>query len=102
MYSLAFDLGTTTLVGYLIDTSTTETESTLSRINPQVKYGADVLSRVTFLQESPENKAILSSCLGEEIERMALTLLKQVGISFENSCIGQIVLVGNYETYEGD
>lgn len=95
MYSLAFDLGTTTLVGYLIDTSTTETESTLSRINPQVKYGADVLSRVTFLQESPENKAILSSCLGEEIERMALTLLKQVGISFENSCIGQIVLAGN-------
>ncbi len=95
MYSLAFDLGTTTLVGYLLDMSKAETVSTLSQINPQVEYGADVLSRVTFMQESGANKDILSSCLGEAIERMSLTLLKQVGISFENSCIGQIVLVGN-------
>lgn len=95
MYSLAFDLGTTTLVGYLLEVTGNETVAILSRINPQIKYGLDVLSRVTFMQEAPENKDILSSCLGKEIERMSEELLRKVDASLEDSHIKQIVLVGN-------
>lgn len=79
MYSLAFDLGTTTLVGYLIDMGTCEVIKTFSRPNPQIKYGLDILSRVSFAASSPANKDILHSCLGKEVDRMALELIEGVG-----------------------
>lgn len=42
---LAFDIGTTTVVGYLLDEQGREL-STASMLNPQAPYGADVISRI--------------------------------------------------------
>ena len=78
MYSLAFDLGTTTLVGYLIDMEAGEVIKSVSCPNPQIKYGLDVLSRVSFAMSSSANKDILHSCLGKEVDRMAQELIEGV------------------------
>ena len=48
-YGLAIDIGTTTLAGYLCDLSTGEVPAVHSLMNPQVKYGEDVMSRVTYI-----------------------------------------------------
>lgn len=45
---LAFDIGTTTVVGYLLDAATGETLACDSRLNPQCAYGADVISRIQY------------------------------------------------------
>jgi uncharacterized 2Fe-2S/4Fe-4S cluster protein (DUF4445 family) len=47
-YGLAVDIGTTTCVGYLCDLSTGKVINTESMMNPQVPYGEDVMSRITY------------------------------------------------------
>ena len=47
-YGLAFDVGTTTVAGYLCNLTTMEIVDTVSIMNPQCKYGEDVMSRITY------------------------------------------------------
>jgi len=47
-FGLAIDIGTTTIAAYLCDLSTMAVLATVSRINPQCKYGEDVLSRISY------------------------------------------------------
>src|SRR5215470_4808445 len=47
-YGIAVDLGTTTLVAQLLDLRTAHVLGVRCALNPQVKYGADIMSRVEF------------------------------------------------------
>ncbi len=47
-YGLAVDVGTTTVVGYLCDLNTGKVINTESMMNPQVPFGEDVMSRITY------------------------------------------------------
>ncbi|HWQ42899.1 MAG TPA: ASKHA domain-containing protein [Desulfosporosinus sp.] len=51
MLGIAFDIGTTTIVGYLLDLYTGKELSVVSALNPQTTYGADVISRVMLASE---------------------------------------------------
>ena len=50
-YGIAFDIGTTTVVGYLIDLGSGEELSAVAKTNPQVIHGDDVISRIGFTQQ---------------------------------------------------
>jgi len=89
-YCIAFDIGTTTVVGYLLR-SDGEILGNVGRLNPQMSYGADVISRINYaLEVSPEP-------LTAAIRR---TLKEQIEILCEQGKIGQeqirtISVVGN-------
>lgn len=51
-YGVAFDIGTTTLVAYLIELMTGREIRTVSRLNPQKLYGDDVISRIKYCEET--------------------------------------------------
>lgn len=53
-YGIAIDVGTTTVAGYLCDLATKEVISTASLMNPQCKYGEDVMARITFHMTTPD------------------------------------------------
>jgi uncharacterized 2Fe-2S/4Fe-4S cluster protein (DUF4445 family) len=53
LYGMAFDIGTTTMVGYLLDLSLGKQVALSSLLNPQVAFGADVISRITFASREP-------------------------------------------------
>jgi uncharacterized 2Fe-2S/4Fe-4S cluster protein (DUF4445 family) len=79
-YGLAVDIGTTTCVGYLTDLSTGKVVNTESMMNPQVPYGEDVMSRITFAMSNPGGletmqKAIIQG-LNEIIERVVTDIRK--------------------------
>jgi len=48
LLGMAFDIGTTTIVGYLMDLRTGRELCHVSALNPQVKFGADVISRTAY------------------------------------------------------
>ena len=52
-YGIAIDIGTTTVAGYLCNLSTMEVIDTQSLMNPQCKYGEDVMSRITYHMMNP-------------------------------------------------
>ncbi len=60
-YGLAIDIGTTTIAAYLCDLETGEVVDTLSMMNPQVKYGEDVVSRISYHMGNPGGLARMSS-----------------------------------------
>lgn len=53
-YGLAVDVGTTTVVGYLCDMNTGKVINTESMMNPQVPFGEDVMSRITYAMTNPD------------------------------------------------
>jgi uncharacterized 2Fe-2S/4Fe-4S cluster protein (DUF4445 family) len=53
-YGLAIDVGTTTIAGYLCDLETMAVVETTSLMNPQCKYGEDVMARVTYHMQNPD------------------------------------------------
>lgn len=56
---IAFDIGTTTVVGYLLDLAKGETLAVASRLNPQTRYGDDVVSRIDYAGREPAGLATL-------------------------------------------
>ena len=50
---MAIDVGTTTCAGYLCDLTTMAVIGTSSIMNPQCKYGEDVMARITFHMNTP-------------------------------------------------
>ena len=81
-YGLAVDIGTTTCVGYLTDLNTGKVVNTESIMNPQVPYGEDVMSRITYAMSNPGvgletmQKAIIQG-LNEIIELVVKDIKKE-------------------------
>jgi len=71
---LAVDLGTTTIVGALVDLNEGRILGTASRTNPQVAYGDDVVSRIGFASASAANlrllQGLMAGCINEIIEEL--------------------------------
>jgi uncharacterized 2Fe-2S/4Fe-4S cluster protein (DUF4445 family) len=53
-YGLAVDIGTTTVAGYFCDLQSMKVVDTVSLMNPQCKYGEDVMARITFHMTAPD------------------------------------------------
>ncbi len=79
-YGLAVDIGTTTCVGYLCDLSTGKVINTESMMNPQVPYGEDVMSRITYAMTNPEGLKTMQNAiitgLNEIIEKVVAEVRK--------------------------
>lgn len=91
-YGLAIDLGTTTIVGFLMDLSSGEVLAINSIENPQVKYGEDLMSRITtILQEEKREEA--QKIIVEGINEIIKSVSKEADISKEQ--IFEIEFVGN-------
>ncbi len=85
LYGVAIDIGTTTVVAALIDMNNGEELATASRINPQKKFGLDVLTRITYELEHPEgSKEELQKTIVEAINEMVEELCSEGKVRKEN------------------
>ncbi|MDH7500845.1 MAG: ASKHA domain-containing protein, partial [candidate division NC10 bacterium] len=75
LYGMAFDIGTTTVVGYLLDLLTGERVGLSSLLNPQAAFGADVISRISLASTHVSGRQLLQerilSALNSLIEEAA-------------------------------
>lgn len=88
-YAAAFDVGTTTLVGYLLDGRTGELLATASALNPQTQYGADVISRIQAVLEN--RQAPMQDCVRQALGELTRELAGKAGISCEDISLAAIV-----------
>ena len=94
LYGVAVDIGTTTVVTSLVDMNTGEELATASIINPQKKYGLDVLTRITYAIEHPnEAREKLQQAIATALNEMLWDIRSQAGIAIEN--IYEISVAGN-------
>lgn len=93
-YAAAFDIGTTTLVGVLLDLSTGHEAATASRMNPQTSFGDDVVSRILHVrQNGADGLGELSKCVLDAVNEMIVELAEQAGI--QASSIYECTFAGN-------
>lgn len=91
LYVMAYDIGTTTIVGYLLNARTGRELAVSSMLNPQSQFGADVIQRSNHaLAEGVEE---LSSCVRKALNDLAAQAAFQAGITAEE--IYMITVVGN-------
>lgn len=87
----AIDIGTTTVVCYLLDGETGKCLKKASMMNPQSPYGADVVSRLQYSLKGERQK------LTDLIQRGVCGLLEEICQKIGGDCreIGTISIVGN-------
>lgn len=91
-YGIAVDIGTTTIVGYLMNLSTGEQIGVYSSLNPQSKYGADVITRIDYTLNS-NGLTQMTDLIRNAINRMINHFCQKYEIAAEN--IYEIDIVGN-------
>lgn len=78
-YTLAFDVGTTTVVAYLLSGTTGEVLARSSALNPQVRFGADVISRIqAAMERGPDD---LSGCIRETLASLTAEAAQKARIA---------------------
>ena len=90
-YVLAFDIGTTTVVAYLMDGFTGRQITTASCRNPQGQFGADVISRIEHALQGGSHE--LATSIRETMESLTNELCTRADIS--EAEIGVVSIVGN-------
>jgi len=78
-FGVAFDLGTTTLAAALVNLCDGQVLEAVSRLNPQARFGADVISRIRYAQEHAGGTE-LHECLREAMGQMVGELAARAGV----------------------
>ncbi len=53
LYGVAFDVGSTTVAAHLCDLASGEVVATAGKMNPQIRFGEDLMSRVSYIMLNP-------------------------------------------------
>lgn len=93
MYALAIDLGTTTLAASLINSSSGERIAMTGSMNPQLRFGTDVVSRLDAAVNSAEALREMSSLVRCELQRMVSELCFRTGTDWND--VRQVAIAGN-------
>ncbi len=92
-FGMAFDLGTTTIVGSLLDIGSAREMAVASRLNSQSAYGADVVSRINYTITEKNGSETMQQAVVGSFNEIIAEVCQKSGVSPEN--IYEIMLVGN-------
>lgn len=93
IFGIAIDIGSSKIICHLVDLVSGETIARSNAENPQVMYGEDVVSRITYASRSPEHLKKLQSLVVETINTQIAAVCDQSKTSPEQ--IYELVFVGN-------
>ncbi len=93
VYAVAFDVGSTTVAGHLCDMFTGQVLSSAGRMNPQIAFGEDLMSRVSYVMMNPGGEQKLTSTIRETVTSMTVELCGHAGIEADD--VLELCIVGN-------
>ena len=76
---IAVDIGTTTIVVYLVNLGTGMTLAATSAINPQTSFGADVISRISYIGDDPDKLSQLQRAVTKRINSLIKEVFSKTG-----------------------
>jgi uncharacterized 2Fe-2S/4Fe-4S cluster protein (DUF4445 family) len=92
-FGVAFDLGTTTIVGTLLDLHTGEARAVASALNGQAVHGGDVLSRISHTMSHRTGLGELQRLAAATINGLIDELIRSAGIARDR--IYEVTVAGN-------
>ena len=70
-YGLAVDVGSTTIAAHLCDLSTGQVVTSSGIMNPQIRFGEDLMSRVSYVMMNPGGDKEMTTAVREAIDLLA-------------------------------
>jgi uncharacterized 2Fe-2S/4Fe-4S cluster protein (DUF4445 family) len=93
MLGIAFDIGSTTVAGHLCDLASGDVLASAGEMNPQIRFGEDLMSRVSYVMMNPGSEKELTRAVRGCLAKLTAELAKEAGVSRDD--ILEITLVGN-------
>lgn len=93
MYGFSIDIGTSKIVGYLVDLTSGKVVAIKSVENPQTMYGEDIISRINSTSDSDKALKKLQEMTIEAINILINDSCKEAGVNPNN--IYEVTVVGN-------
>jgi uncharacterized 2Fe-2S/4Fe-4S cluster protein (DUF4445 family) len=93
VYGLAVDIGSTTIASHLCDLTSGEVVGSAGTMNPQIRFGEDLMSRVSYSMMNPGGAVLMTAAVREALNGLAVDVARNAGVSHED--ILEATLVGN-------
>lgn len=92
-YGVALDVGTTTIVGTLVDLSTGKDLAVASTVNRQAQHGYDVIARIKFSMEHDQGLSILQELVQESVNQVLIEVAEAAKVDLNQ--IYEVSIAGN-------
>ena len=93
IYGIAVDVGSTTIAAHLCDLMTGEVVATAGALNPQIRFGEDLMSRISYIQMNPGSQPELTAAVRETVDTLVRETAEDAAIDAAD--IVEAVIVGN-------
>ena len=93
IYGVAFDIGSTTIAGHLVNLRNGSVKASAGLMNPQIRFGEDLMSRVSYSMMNPGGAADMTEAVREAINALIGQLCAEAMIDRADVLEG--VFVGN-------
>ena len=93
LYGVAFDVGSTTVAAHLCDLASGEVIASAGRMNPQIRYGEDLMSRVSYIMMNPGGEVKLIDAVRRAMNELIGEVADEAGIDVTE--IVEMTIVGN-------
>jgi uncharacterized 2Fe-2S/4Fe-4S cluster protein (DUF4445 family) len=92
-FGLAFDIGSTTIAGHLVDLATGRAVASAGTTNPQIRFGEDLMSRISYIMMNPDDRGALTDAVRGAIGTLIARLCAQADVP--ETEVLEAVFVGN-------
>jgi uncharacterized 2Fe-2S/4Fe-4S cluster protein (DUF4445 family) len=92
-YGLAVDIGSTTIAAHLCDLATGDVIASQGLMNPQIRFGEDLMSRVSHVMMNPGGEADLTASVREALRTIVIDVAHEAGVAPQD--IVEVTLAGN-------
>ena len=93
IFGLAIDLGSTTIAAHLTDLRSGEVVASSGLMNPQIRFGEDLMSRVSYAMMNPGGDLEMTAAVREAMNTLITEIANEAGIA--SALIVEIVFVCN-------
>jgi uncharacterized 2Fe-2S/4Fe-4S cluster protein (DUF4445 family) len=93
VYGLAVDVGSTTIAAHLCDLTSGDIVAAAGIMNPQIRFGEDLMSRVSYAMMNPGGAAQMTAAVRGALSELAADVARAAGITPD--AILEMTLVGN-------
>ncbi|WP_419902218.1 ASKHA domain-containing protein [Kiloniella sp.] len=92
-YGIAVDLGSTTIAAHLCDLQTGEVTASSGIMNPQIRFGEDLMSRVSYVMMNPGGEKEMTATVRDALDTLVGVVADEGDI--ERTDILSMTFVGN-------
>ena len=93
VYGVAVDVGSTTIAAHLCDLVSGQALVSTGRMNPQIRFGEDLMSRVSYVMMNPGGEVEMTRAVRQALQGLVEDLVREAGVDLQD--VVDMTLVGN-------